>query len=227
MKTAKSLIEKYIPKYSRLPLVLVVVWNLLCYYLPRLIAGGFFHHELSLPIDSVIPLVPWMSVIYLLSFPFWYFNYILIARRSEESAYRFFTSDFITRLLCFVIFLVFPTVKPLPAVEDKNVWGFILRHIYYMDKPDNLFPSIHCIASYYAAVCLRKDKRVPLWYRIASYFIALAIFASTLTTKQHVFADVVGGIAVAGVCYELSAIPAVRRGYKKLVELIRRALELI
>ena len=76
---------------------------------------------------------------------------------------------------------------------------YIVRFIYSVDAPVNLFPSIHCLESW---CCIRaaykmnfKTEKRTNYYRVATILMSLGIFASTLFIKQHVIADVFGGIA--------------------------------
>ncbi len=95
-----------------------------------------------------------------------------------------------------------------------------MRFLYWADSPENLFPSIHCLASWLCWVGVRGRREVPFWYRAFSLFMALAVCACTLTTKQHVLADAVGGVILAELCWLLA-------GHTKLPVLYGRALRKI
>ncbi len=73
--------------------------------------------------------------------------------------------------------------------------------LYSMDPANNLFPSIHCLTSWFCVIAIRKQKRIPTWYQVLSVIIALAICISTLTTKQHVVVDVFAGVFLAEFSY--------------------------
>ena len=81
----------------------------------------------------------------------------------------------------------------------------MLRLLYDMDYPVNLFPSIHCLASWMCFVAVRSSRRLPLWYKWVTGVIAGLICFSTLAVKQHVIADVAAGIFLAEVLMFLSA----------------------
>ena len=63
-------------------------------------------------------------------------------------------------------------------------------------SPTNLFPSIHCLVSWFCAIGLR-GTRVSTWYKVFSYAFAIAVCISTQLTKQHYIVDVFGGILLA------------------------------
>lgn len=222
VKYIKHYIGKLLPEYSRVPLLLVIVWNGGAYYGGRLIAQNWPHDQFDLPLDTAIPFLPWTVSIYILSYFFWIVNYILAARRDKASAYRFFCADFITRCVCLFFFLALPTTNIRPGVVGNGIWSALMRLIYNSDAADNLFPSIHCIASYLSAVGIKNDKRVPLWYRVFSYLLTVAICISTVTTKQHVVVDVAGGIALAAVAYWIAGFPSVSVIYIRFVKWLSR-----
>ena len=70
-------LTRFIPDSARVPLTLCLVTDLLAYYLPRLI-GLSELYDFSLPLDARIPAVPVFTYVYILAFPYWAANYILI-----------------------------------------------------------------------------------------------------------------------------------------------------
>ena len=222
MGSFRRWISRVLPEYSRIPLVLVVAWNGIAYYGGRLIAHNLVHFQLELPLDSVVLFVPWTVTIYVLSYLFWIVNYILAARRDAVSAYRFYCADFLTRCVCLFFFITLPTTNLRPDVTGSGICGELMRLIYRCDAADNLFPSIHCIASYLSAAGIRNDKCIPLWYRLFSYLMTVAICISTLTTKQHVIVDVIGGVALAAAAYWLSSRQAISAIYIRIVKCLQR-----
>ena len=103
---------------------------------------------------------------------------------------------------------VFYNIYPLGFCGAPKQNDF--RLTYRLDSADNLFPSIHCFASWLSWIGVRGDKRVPLKYRCLSLVLALAVCASTLMVKQHVAVDAAAGILLAEVSY-LAAGAIVRR----------------
>lgn len=194
----KSALSRLIPDYARLPLLVALLWNCLVYYGSNLITSGWTHHMTALPIDARIPVVPWTASIYLGCYLFWVVGYILSTRQSRESAFRFLSADFLAKTICLVCFLVFPTTTVRPVIDGPGFWDGVMRLIYRADSATNLLPSIHCLVSWMCYLGVRNQNAVPRWYRIFSFWFALAVFLSTLTTRQHVVLDVVCGVAIAG-----------------------------
>lgn len=199
--TKKEKLSRVIPAYAWLPLAAEVTLNMLVYGGAKLIAGGWYHYNLETSFDRAIPFVPWTVAIYFGCYLFWIVNYILCVRQGRVEAYRFLSADFLAKCICLLFFLGLPTTNIRPEVTGGTVWDAAMRFLYRVDAADNLFPSIHCLTSWMCYIGLRGRKRVPLLYRAFSCAAAIAVFISTLTTKQHVLVDVVGGVLLAEACY--------------------------
>lgn len=163
-------------------------------------------------------MMPVFLIIYFGCYLFWVVNYFLISLREKEIKYKFFTADFYARIICFLFFVFFPTTNVRPELTGDGIFIRGMRFLYEVDAPVNLFPSIHCMASWFCCIGLRGDKSVPGWYKKLSMVIAALVFVSTLTTKQHVFVDVLGGVAVAELTWWISCRTGGWKVYRGLVE---------
>lgn len=59
------------------------VFNCLVYSGSRMIAGGWYHHNIETAVDRSLPFVPQFLIIYFGCYLFWIVNYILIAGRID------------------------------------------------------------------------------------------------------------------------------------------------
>lgn len=188
--------SKILPWWAFLPLVGCFVLNAFVYWITQILMAGAYHYDFTLPIDRKVPVIPGWISIYILSYAFWAINYIVIARQNRRTCYRLAFADYFSKIVCGVFFIIIPTTNVRPEVIGSGVWEFLLKFIYIMDSPTNLFPSIHCLVSWFCAIGLR-GTRVPTWYKVFSYAFAIAVCISTQLTKQHYIVDVFGGIALA------------------------------
>ena len=196
-----------------LPPVMAFTVNCMVYWGAPLFTVGRTAYNLSGNLDDLVPFLPPFIVVYLGCYIFWVINYLLISAQGDEHSYRFFTADICSRLVCLVIFMVFPTTNTRPELIGHDIWTQAVRALYQWDAPQNLFPSIHCLVSWMCCIGLRGCDRIPKWYKWVSKFIAVLVFISTLALRQHVLIDVAGGILLAElVCY----ISNRRDGYKLL-----------
>ena len=109
----------------------------------------------------------------------------------------FYERRFFSKLVCLLCFLVFPTTNVRPAILGNSVWDGLMRVLYRVDAADNLFPSIHCLTSAFCFIAVNHNEKIPKWYKAVSFLIVFGICISTLTTRQHVLADVIAGVALS------------------------------
>jgi membrane-associated phospholipid phosphatase len=220
----KKRIEKLIPYYGVVPLVLALTVNMAVYMGARLIAGGWHHYNMESWLDRRIPFWSPSVVIYLGCYLFWIVNYILMVRQEKEEVCKFFVGDLLSRLVCLFFFCALPTTNVRPEVADQGFWNRVMLFVYHIDAADNLFPSIHCLVSWFCYIGLRGRKDIPGWYRKASCIMAVLVCVSTLTTKQHVIPDVLAGILLAEACRYLGKKPFLWKPYEKFLDAVNERL---
>lgn len=205
-----------------LTLFLAFVVNQGVYLAARGITWNWHHYDMTTLLDEKIPFLPWTVSVYFGCYLFWCVNYYLCARQKKEERDRFFCADFWSKGICFFLFLLLPTTNIRPEIWGASVWEKIMCLLYWVDAPDNLFPSIHCLVSWLCWIGVRKRKEIPVAYRWFSLIFAAAVCLSTLTTRQHVTADVFGGILLAEISYGISRKPQVRRPHAKIISLMKK-----
>lgn len=162
------------------------------------------HYDFTSELDMKIPFIKEWVVIYLICYVFWVVNYILISREGKEHWFRFAFADMLSRLICGIFFIVLPTTNVRPVVSGDDIFSKLMRLVYSADMPTNLFPSIHCLVSWFCFVGIRRSKKVPTWYKIFSCIFAILVCLSTQFTKQHYLIDIFGGVLLAEICYFLA-----------------------
>lgn len=195
-------LRKLIPTYTILPLMLTWLSNLLAYQgakFIQLFTGYANALDMTTAWDRATPFQPAWVLVYIGTFVFWFYQYTTVARESPQMAYRMAMGDLVAKAICMVFFIVLPTTNVRPEVEGSGFIPFVMRFIYWIDTPTNLFPSIHCFVSWlgtryiYECKSLRHRVQTSILCTIGS----LLVFASTLFTKQHVLPDVISGVIVA------------------------------
>ena len=147
----------------------------------------------------MVPVIPEFTSIYLICYVFWVVNYIMTARISREHMYRFLTADYLSRIVCGIFFVFLPTTLVRPEITGTGFWDQALRFVYSIDQSANLFPSIHCLVSWFCYIGIRHQKKIPVWYQRFSLVFAILVCISTQVTKQHYIIDVFGGIILSEV----------------------------
>lgn len=176
------------------------LYSIIVYNVGRILAISNYHSLLTL-IDLEVPLMPWTVAIYMGCYLFWGINYILGVGFDDETAKRLIIAHFIGETVCFLLFIFFPTRLVRPDITGEGISDMILKAVYALDEPDNLFPSVHCFISWICWIGVRKNKAIPKYYRYCSLLIAVLICISTITVKQHVIVDAFAGIILAEVSY--------------------------
>ncbi len=190
--------QTYSIKYKSLFLFLLVAFY----------AGGYLginwindfrdhYYDVSLWFEKDIPFVPAMIVGY--SFVFVLVALLFLVIDNMPDFWDMCRRFFIMSMICFVIFLVFPVrMKFRPDVGVGQDWATIAVGFYFwMDKPYNLFPSMHLSASFFSAFyCLRKGPVIG-WTAMT---MAVIVGVSVVLLKQHYIMDVVAGFLVAWFC---------------------------
>ena len=202
---------------------LTIGTNQIAYQGARFLSRNFHHWDVALPIDYTFKPVPWTMFIYFGCFIFWFFSYFAIAMQEDrEQANRFFAMVQVAKIVCFVFYLVCPTTADIRVeIVGDGWWDRVLRFCYSADSPaSNYFPSMHCMASWFCFIGVMGKKQFHIAFRIATFVMAIAVFISTITTRQHVLLDIPGGIVFAELCYALSLLEPVYRTYTKIINWI-------
>ena len=213
-----------VKKYKIIPLVIALIFNTIAYNGTRIITTSKYHYDITSPIDNLIPIIPATIIIYLGCYVYWLINYVLGAGQEDDEAYKFLSADLFAKLICMVIFIAFPTTNTRPVLEDNGFFTEALKMLYQIDAADNLFPSIHCLTSWFCLIAVRKNPNVKSVYKIISVIITVAICVSTLTTKQHVIVDVAGGIALAEFSYMIVDKIGFTRIYQRSMKYIEQRI---
>ena len=171
------------------------------------------HYDLTSSLDRQIPFVKEWILIYVICYIFWAANYILIVREGKEHWYRFISAEMLSKCICGLFFIFLPTTNIRPEVSGTDFCSWLVRLIYTLDAPANLFPSIHCLVSWYCFIGIRKSRKIPGWYQWFSGIFAVLVCISTQFTKQHYLIDIAGGVLIAQLCYGLAKRT---EGYQKI-----------
>ena len=149
--------DRFLPKYAIIPLLIGVIANFITFNGSRFLRPDLPMHDWSIPLDNAIPLVPAFLIIYVLAYLQWVFGYIIIARESPAVCNRYLSGELIAKLIAFVFFLFIPTAMVRPEITGTGFLDRCLSLVYKIDPADNLFPSLHCLASWF---CFRGALKV-------------------------------------------------------------------
>ena len=156
------------------------------------------YHVFNYYIDSKIPFIPYMIIIYNLFYPMIFISFYNIFNRDKDTYYKGIIAGILGYIIADIIFLLYPVEMIRPDITNLNIDvinNFILQLTYKIDNPPiNCFPSIHCIFCFQAIYSIIKCKNYN--YKFISIFILFLIIISTLLVKQHYVIDVLGALVV-------------------------------
>lgn len=165
--------------------------------------GRIYLRDASLPPmwapDRFIPFIGWTVWIYHTQFIFLLLS--VRALKTRKSITFTLYSMGLASAISFFVFFFYPTTLPRPLIETKGLTGQAFQFLYSIDAASNCFPSLHVALACLAAAGIAKERAG--WGVFAIVWAGL-ICLSTMTTKQHYFADVIGGVCVAVVCRALA-----------------------
>lgn len=181
---------------SEWPLKLILLLTLnLWVYGPYLFLQHYdFFPIATMPLtflDRLIPFWPWTVWIYLSIYLLMPAGPFLMDNRQQ--LLRYAIGIMLIGLIADAIFLFWPTSCPRPDVAGANAaYGALIT----IDNPLHAFPSLHAAFAVYSAMCGMKvlsDVSNSRLLSAALWIWATLILLATLTTKQHVIADIVAG----------------------------------
>lgn len=203
----KSIFKK-IPWYGYLWGIGIFV---LCYVFYSL--GNVFATELNITpictkvqaIDDAIKLIPFFVIIYFYSYIFWIIGPIAVSTTSKQNFYNFLIGIIISLFVGFLFFCFCPTYMSRTAENlytqlGNDIFSKLIKLLYANDGGNmafNLFPSYHCLISFYCYLGVAAQKEITFGYRLFSFGSVVLITLSTLFTKQHYFLDIIAGFALA------------------------------
>lgn len=197
-------INRIVPIYAIIPLLSGLLYNCIVYWGSNILCSNLPHYDFTMAFDRKVPFIPEFISFYFLAYVFWIVNYILIGRGGKEKLYRFVTADLLSRTVCLIFFVLMPTTNIRPELHGDSIWIELVRGLYKADQPTNLFPSIHCLVSWFCVIGIKDREDIPKWYKYFSLIFAALICISTQTLKQHYIIDLIGGIALAEITFRLS-----------------------
>ena len=182
--------------YVWICLAVIALIQVIVYFGTRLLLPYLPSYKLNLPLDAAIPFIPEWVIVYDLAFVSWAVSGVLVFIQGKAHTVRFAISYTTALILSMVIFLAWPLTIDRPEIVGGGLARDMLRHIYEADEPNNLFPSLHVLASYFSWRELWGCPRIPRWYKAFNLIFLLLVCLSVVFVKQHLSIDILGGIVV-------------------------------
>lgn len=157
----------------------------------------FYIHS---PIDDLIPFCEYFIIPYLIWFVFIAATGLYFFFKDVDGFYKYAETTVIGMTLFLLICTIFPNaihLRPYWIFRD-NICMDLVRIIWRMDTPTNVFPSLHVYNSLCAAMALgsAKNFKKPVLVKGFTFALTGLIILSTMFLKQHSATDVVAAICM-------------------------------
>lgn len=230
----RNFIKKYFPAEAIVPLVAILIFQCFCYLVPKFfIAQGWYIKMLDLTtqFDRDTPFIPEFIFIYFGCYVFWALGiFVLYRTKDKKRCYDMVLSVLICHVICFFIYVLFPTttlIRPdLSNYSGSNISMLICKLCFSSDTPYNLLPSMHCTVSWFCYMAIRNRKEISFGYRLFSLLFCFAIFASILFTKQHYVWDIVPSIVLCEVVYFIVKKTSISNKLKNICTKLNKTLKI-
>jgi len=176
---------------DKLKLIFIAILAFLFFYmLPNHISFFLPKYLKLFDFELKIPVLTWTIWIYMSDYIYIVLAFYLL--KNPININRMFYSFIIFCFLSSIIFYLYPTTYPRPLFTyDNNLSGYLFSFLHSIDTPNNCMPSLHVGMSYLLSYAfLYEQKKLFIWFFIWATLISI----STLTTKQHYFLDIIGGV---------------------------------
>ncbi len=160
---------------------------------------------IHMKIDDMIPFCELFVIPYFLWFGYVSIVVLYCFFKNKQEYYKTCVFLFTGMTAFLVISTLWPNghhLRPYIMPRD-NIFSSLVAHLYNMDTPTNLWPSIHVynsIGAHLAVVHsqkLAKNKAI----RSGSFILCVSIVLSTVFIKQHSMFDVLTAFVMAATMY--------------------------
>jgi len=145
-------------------------------------------HDVTIFLDKLIPFNEWFIIPYVFWYVYTFGMLLVLAYYDYKTYYKLLFSIFIGMIICFIIYVIYPSTVPRTDIVPDNILKKAVLIIYGNDRPYNCLPSIHMLDTLLITLFLFKHYK-GLWIKISSATLCVLIYLSTFFVKQHSILD--------------------------------------
>lgn len=167
-------------------------------------------HVISSPLDQYIPFCEYFVLPYYAWFFYMGIGIVFIALKDPSTCWKMGFHMITGMTIFLIVCTVYPNglmLRPETFAHD-NFCVDLVKHMYAIDTPTNVIPSLHVYNSVSihmaltATPLLKKRPKV----RAGSFILMVLIILSTVFIKQHSVIDVLVALFLAGIMYLVAYI---------------------
>ena len=152
------------------------------------------YHRLYLECEKDIPQVPGMIIFYKS-----YFLLVLLSfirAKSPNSLRSLSITMMVSSAIACTIFLLFPGEMGFSRTDNIQGFEFLFEAMHIMDKPHNLYPSLHITFSTISAYVLINQTKQKLFHALLILWVFIISLSVILVHQHHLF-DIATGFVLA------------------------------
>lgn len=198
--------KEFLKRYKHAGYLLYMVGYLVVFqFLEKTVTTNF--HEIHIWLDDEIPFCEYFIVPYLMWFGFVALTIVYFLFQDKKGYYKLITFLFTGMTIFLLVSYVYPNghhLRPETFARD-NIFVDLVKMLYEVDTDTNVLPSIHVYNSIgcYIAISKCPKLRNKRWIQIGSFVLTVLIIMATMLLKQHSVIDVVAGMVMARMIYEI------------------------
>lgn len=172
-------------------------------------------HIMFCKLDNMIPFCKNFIIPYVLWFLFIAVTiaYFALFNKSRQEYYSLVINLGIGMTVFIFVSWIYPNGHFLrPFINGDGFFDKAVRHLYSVDTPTNVFPSIHVFNSLVCCIALLKNDRCRqhMGLSVGIVLLTVLIILSTVFLKQHSMVDVIGAFLLFFTTYPIVYPKAVR-----------------
>ena len=165
-------------------------------------------HIIHLKLDDMIPFCEYFIIPYLM----WFFyialtvSYFAFVNKNKQEYYQLIFTLGLGMTLFLVVSYFYPNGQDLrPHLEGNGFFINLVRHLYRIDTPTNILPSIHVFNSVACCIAILRHKQFKHPYPVKLFILVLSvsIILATVFLKQHTLIDVFSAFALNIIAYQM------------------------
>ena len=180
----------------------IAIWGSLCVlfcvvlYLSTNSIVDTFHsyNRLYMECEKDIPQVPWMILFYESYYLLILLSIVLV--KSPQSIRSLSITMMVSSAIACTIFLLFPGEMGFSRTENIQGFESLFEALHIIDKPHNLYPSLHITFSTISAFALLKQTKQRLFHALLILWVIMISLSVILTHQHHLF-DIATGFVLA------------------------------
>lgn len=165
-------------------------------------------HIIHLKLDDMIPFCEYFIIPYLMWFLYIALTvgYFAFINKNKQEYYQLIFTLGLGMTLFLVVSYFYPNGQDLrPHLTGDGFFISLVRHLYQIDTPTNILPSIHVFNSVACciAICRHNSFKHPRTVKIVTFVLSVLIILATVFLKQHTLIDVFSAFALNIVAYQM------------------------